>query len=63
MIWGVTATLHPIARSTEMLMADVELSLLRRGLVSPRDRVVVVGALPLEAQTNFVTVHVVASPP
>jgi pyruvate kinase len=63
MIWGVTATLHPIARSTEMLMADVELNLLRRGLVSPRDRVVVVGALPLEAQTNFVTVHVVASPP
>ena len=58
--WGVAATVHPAAADTEALTTGVEHILLQRGTVAPGDLLVVVGALPIEAPTNFVQVHQVA---
>ena len=59
--WGVTPVVTEFPRSTESALACMEKTLLKRGLVTPGDTVIVVGSAPFtaHARTNFLKVHIV----
>lgn len=61
LLWGVTAVLEETATNTETLVARAEHTLLDWGTIAPRDIIVIVGALPIGAPTNFIKIHVVGT--
>jgi pyruvate kinase len=63
--WGVTPIHYPPAQDTEMPIAAMHASLLRRNDIAPSQTVVTVGAYPFaeRVHTNFVTYRVVQNGP
>lgn len=57
--WGVTPRMIPFMENTEALTAEVSRRLSEEGLVQAREKVVIMGGMPIsgQARTNFIKLH------
>ncbi len=57
--WGITPRMIPFMETTEALTAEVSRRLSEEGLVQAREKVVIMGGMPIagQARTNFIKLH------
>jgi pyruvate kinase len=63
LLWGTTPLMLTEVSDSESTLAMVEETLLKRGLVAPKDNIVITGGLPIAArgQANFVKLSTIAT--
>lgn len=62
MVWGVTPLMLTEVSDSESTLSMVEETLLKRGIVSPKDNIIITGGLPIAARgaANFVKLSTIS---